>query len=333
VLPVYGCLSQDESSTSYIAKRNSLIESYIAYIGKLVLDSVREMVVQSEPKAGVNKKFGISKIYQWICFNFKKRQRYFLNRWSLAWRWKGGKWNVIEKETNCIEADPFLVEQNGVIYCFYEKMKRGAKGSIYMRLFSGSYWSKETEVLREDFHLSYPVVWKENQMWYMMPESAENGDLRLYKCIQFPFVWEYQNSLLSGMKLFDTTPLVTESGSWLLTNRSFPGLSSFNDELFLIPFSNLQKINKMDFPLLPLIADVRKARCGGRLLHKKLSWIRFGQENAPYYGRNLRAFCIELSVPEYYKETETDWDLNINDFKGTHTYSSVGEMEMIDVLL
>lgn len=46
------------------------------------------------------------------------------------------------------------------------------------------------EVLNENFHLSYPNVFEYDGSIYMLPETFESNQLRLYKCVSFPYKWE-----------------------------------------------------------------------------------------------------------------------------------------------
>ena len=44
-------------------------------------------------------------------------------------------------------------------------------------------------VLEENFHLSFPFVFEDSGNLYMIPETAENQQIRLYECISFPEKW------------------------------------------------------------------------------------------------------------------------------------------------
>ena len=47
-------------------------------------------------------------------------------------------------------------------------------------------------VLEEDFHLSFPFVFKDGDDIYMVPESSKNSDIRLYKSVDFPLKWKFE---------------------------------------------------------------------------------------------------------------------------------------------
>ena len=43
------------------------------------------------------------------------------------------------------------------------------------------HWSEPVIVLQEPFHLSFPLVFEEDDQVYMIPESEENDSIRLYR--------------------------------------------------------------------------------------------------------------------------------------------------------
>ena len=51
-------------------------------------------------------------------------------------------------------------------------------------------FSKFKNVLVEEFHLSYPVIFDFDGRKYMMPEANESNQLLLYECEQFPYKWK-----------------------------------------------------------------------------------------------------------------------------------------------
>ena len=45
--------------------------------------------------------------------------------------------------------------------------------------------STPTPVLNKDYHLAYPFLFEDNNDYYLIPESAENNKISLYKCVSF----------------------------------------------------------------------------------------------------------------------------------------------------
>ena len=88
-------------------------------------------------------------------------------------------------------------------------------------------------VLEEDFHLSFPFIFKENSEIYMVPESSKNCDIRLYKCLEFPYKWQLEKVLMNNVSAADTM-LIKQQDTWfMLTNICSAGLGDHNSELHI----------------------------------------------------------------------------------------------------
>ena len=91
---------------------------------------------------------------------------------------------IIDINPTIIVADPFLFVHKGILFLFYERKKLSSPGEIMMTCTKDlESWSKPIVVLKENFHLSYPFVFQDNGRIYMVPESGEDGSIRLYESI------------------------------------------------------------------------------------------------------------------------------------------------------
>ena len=103
-------------------------------------------------------------------------------------------------------ADSFVFENNGKCYLFMEIMGRnGSKGTLGVTEFRCGKFSEVIEVLREPFHLSYPNVFKYQNKIYMIPETNESNQIRLYECIDFPYKWKLNKVLYESVQLVDSS--------------------------------------------------------------------------------------------------------------------------------
>ena len=50
-------------------------------------------------------------------------------------------------------------------------------------------------VLIEDYHLSFPSVFKYNNEWFMIPESYQDNHIKLYKSTSFPYKWDFVKNI------------------------------------------------------------------------------------------------------------------------------------------
>jgi len=89
-------------------------------------------------------------------------------------------------------ADPFLFDYGKNTFLFYEvydRIKR--KGLIgYSIIDSEGIITEPQIVLEEKHHLSFPYVFEYKGGIYMMPESADDLSISVYRAIHFPDKWE-----------------------------------------------------------------------------------------------------------------------------------------------
>src|SRR5690606_5384936 len=92
------------------------------------------------------------------------------------------KWLDQQTEGNSqFLADPFLFIENDVHYIFFEHQAEGNANIGLIVSLDGISYSYEGNVLDEEFHLSFPQVFKYREDFYMLPESKQAGSILLYK--------------------------------------------------------------------------------------------------------------------------------------------------------
>eukprot|EP00124_Ichthyophonus_hoferi_P003791 Ihof_evm6s354 gene=Ihof_evmTU6s354 len=72
----------------------------------------------------------------------------------------------------------------------------------------GRLWRYEKTVIKESFHLSYPFIFEHQNETWMIPETGDNRDVRLYKSHDFPYDWQLEKVLLSGKAFRDCSPIL-----------------------------------------------------------------------------------------------------------------------------
>ena len=114
-------------------------------------------------------------------------------------------------------ADPFIIKHEGKSYIFFENFYRGKGklqvGTIHEDLTIGDI----RDVLDEKIHLSYPFVFCISQQWYLIPESHQAKEIRVYKALEFPYVWVLDRVLLSGIDALDSTLFKYNGSNYLIT--------------------------------------------------------------------------------------------------------------------
>ena len=200
-------------------------------------------------------------------------------------------------------ADPFLIKENSKWYLFFEVMNsKTKKGEIgFATSENGWDWTYERIVISESFHLSYPYVFKNNNSFYMIPETTKANSVRLYKAVEFPHNWKFVTKLLNGYHV-DPSIFKTDELWFLLTEtKKYPygTLSLFFAENLTGPWK--------EHPKSPIIKDDHsRARPAGRVITLNENKIRFSQDSTKNYGDSIKAFKITKITEDDYEEKEID---------------------------
>lgn len=159
-----------------------------------------------------------------------------------------------------IKADPFLFEYNNAIYLFYEEKYKNGKGYIVCTWTSDlKNWSQPVVVLKEPFHLSFPYVFKINDKIYMLPESNESNELRLYECVDFPYKWKLNKIIFDNGKYVDSSIICKGDIYYLFTTHKTE--NSFYHELYYC--NDLLSDKWIKHPQSPISNNPKFARNGG----------------------------------------------------------------------
>ena len=195
-------------------------------------------------------------------------------------------------------ADPFLICESDTYYMFFEVDNAGNnQGDIGLAISKdGGNWSYSQIVLDERFHLSYPCVFKWQDEYYMIPESAEIQAVRLYKAEQFPYRWSFVKTLLEGMDFVDNTIFYYGESWWLFTETG-------NDDTLRLYYAATPLGPWTEHPKSPVIqGDANIARPGGMVIVFDNRIVRYAQDCVPYYGNQVWAFEIVTLTKEFYEE-------------------------------
>jgi hypothetical protein len=227
-------------------------------------------------------------------------------------------------------ADPFLIKHLDKPWVFFEDYDYSTqKGAIVCaEVIEDGRLSKTIPALERPYHLSYPCVFYDRGALYMIPESLANGTVDLYRCLRFPDVWEPVKTLLHAPAV-DTTVWIEDGKYWFfvtLQERRAAGL-----QLWLF-HSNALDGEWISHPWNPISTDVRSSRGGGAIYRRDGELIRPSQDCSGNYGRRFDLNEITVLNTAEYRErpcasVEAD---GLRDMVGTHTYTRLDHIEMID---
>ena len=142
-------------------------------------------------------------------------------------------------------------------------------------------------ILDEKFHLSFPFVFSFNNKYYLIPDSSENKDLRLYECVKFPFKWKLKKIIFRNIRTTDTLVFKLKNHWIMMTNSNPSRLGDLDSELFSFysdnPINGTWKQIDLDF-------NDKKSfifRNGGLILDNN-KVLRVSQDfNFNDYGNNI----------------------------------------------
>jgi hypothetical protein len=181
-------------------------------------------------------------------------------------------------------------------------------------------------VLEQKYHLSYPFVFEDNGDIFLVPESADNGTVDLYRATSFPYQWEYVKTILDAPGL-DTTIMRRDGLYWMFTSVSEPRGASA--QLAVLFSSTLTGKYQFHYHT-PITADARHARGAGRIFEQEGVLIRPSQDSSGTYGRAIHfRKIIELTPKSYAEEPFVTLNAPAG-FAGLHTYNRAANVEAID---
>lgn len=206
-----------------------------------------------------------------------------------------------------IVADPFLFVHNNRLFLFYEKKRNYSPGVICMTSTEDLVnWSKPIVVLEEEFHLSYPFVFEDAGRVFLIPESSDVGDIRLYMAENDELSHFSFYKTLVSKDVVDTeigyadSSVFKKDGVYYLITSIEKGRNSRNNILCLFWADNLFG-PYTEHPCSPVCSSPRYGRNGGSFYEDDCgNLFRFAQDCENRYGDNIHVFQIKtLSTCDY----------------------------------
>ncbi len=236
---------------------------------------------------------------------------------------------VVESPKGRFYADPFLTEYEGKPWLYFEDFDYTTElGKISCAEIIGGKLSNPITAIERPYHLSYPCLFRDGDHLYMIPETASNDTIELYRCIRFPNVWKLEKELFRG-RAVDTAIWIDDGIYWFfVTIQEHRG---FAMQLWLLSSESLTGKWK-SHPSNPISTDVRNCRGADAIFSYMGKLYRPSQDCSGHYGSSFTLNeIIELST-ESYRESPTvtvgaEW---ASGSVGTHTYAFTAGVEVVD---
>lgn len=264
---------------------------------------------------------------QWVLL-FSLRDRFSSSLW---------RYEKILPPRDRFWADPHVIQRDGRYYVYIEEYlyatQRGHISLIEMD--EEGNWTQPVAVLERPYHLSYPFVFEYEGELYMIPETASNRTIELYRCVEFPHRWEFQRNLMENVYAVDATLLERDGRWWLFANlREIDGASSW-DELFVFHAEDFRTAAWTAHPRNPVVSDCKRSRPAGAFFEIDGRLYRPSQNCSVRYGYGFNFSEVNVLTETEYEESvvttvEPDWE---RDLRGTHTFNAAGRLHLSDAYL
>ena len=244
--------------------------------------------------------------------------------WAVGYRERGGdKYNIIPIDSGWI-ADPFLLEYQNEHYLFAEYVS-GKKGEIAYYRFINNKPVFQKVIISENYHLSYPCVFTHGADVYIIPESADNHSIDLYKAVSFPDRWEKVSQLAEGI-YYDTTYVNYKGKDYLITYSPKKGIFELEVLKFDVDSGKAEKLAELQY-------KENIGRPAGRVYLENGELIRPAQDCSRKYGESLLFYRVDgLEAGEFSEALGKTISANEADssFQRIHTYNRDSKYETVD---
>jgi hypothetical protein len=260
--------------------------------------------------------------------------------WGVAYQQKSWRNTTLHKSirinppTGHFLADPFVVSKSSKDFCFVEDFDFSCgKGRISVYELFKDKAVLSGIALEEDFHLSFPFIFEYDGRVFMVPETHEARQIRLYESVEFPLVWQFVHPLMVEISAADTMIFEHSDLWWLFTNIDSCGGNDHSSELHIYyseegPLTKNWKPHRRN----PVFTEPSKARNGG-ILHEGGKIFRVSQVYGfNRYGIGCRVHEIQrLTTSEYYESEICEIKPHFfNSINGIHHFHSNGKWTIFD---
>ena len=261
--------------------------------------------------------------------------------WQIAYRKRTDKSDFYEDSFIKIPntdrywfADPMLFADNGNTYLFVEAFdKKTYKGNIGFFTIQNNKVSDFELLIDNNFHMSYPMVWRSEQNeYFMIPESEENGTVDLYQSEAFPRRWKRLKTLVAGVHYADTTLLDLNGKKYLFTYHD----KKVSWELLIYEFDAKSKSVSL---IQTLSYDKNACRPAGKFfIDEKGRLCRPVQNCQKGYGNGIFIYEVKFDGEKFSEQVISEFDnskIKIDGVCGVdnfHTYTMTDEYEVIDFI-
>jgi hypothetical protein len=241
-------------------------------------------------------------------------------------------WLPIKHSLNFI-ADPFIIKnKQGKLFVLYEDFSAEQNGYIAIKELDEQFNTvSEKTLLKTNTHLSYPFIFEEAGVTYIIPETQQTNNLIAYPFNIDNLTIEKGISILSNTSILDATFLKHDNKYWIFA--SVGDGKNFNNQLNIY-YANSLFGNYLPHQNNPVKNNLDGSRPAGAIIQIDGIYYRPAQNCKAYYGQAITINKIKTLTTTHFEE-EVHCVLSANTFNyftdGVHTINSIkNEIVVID---
>ena len=210
-----------------------------------------------------------------------------------------------QNDSTVFLADPFFIKEKDSFYLFFEHKKNKSNADIGLFTSSdGKEYQYRGTVLSQQFHLSYPQVFKYKNEFYMVPETKHANAILLYKAQRFPFNWKICDTLIDDVQLVDPSIYLSDSLNIIVA-------TDYQKNMYLYQADSLFGEWKLHKKPVALIGT--EARAGGRFFVDEKGLLLPVQNCTKGYGYGLSLYRFSFNGGSYSTRREKPLFLTANE--------------------
>lgn len=232
--------------------------------------------------------------------------------------------NIINTPKSYFLADPFWSKNCGTnkLYCeqFNFKTQKGVISEVEI---NEDYKLVNKKVLLElNTHLSFPFILEIDNSTYLIPENADNGNLKLWD------LKKMESKTLKKGNIVD--PVIFENnGIWYLFCSILDSTENKTCHLYFTRNKELQQWKT--HPCSPIQKTINGSRMAGSIIQSNEKLYRIAQNCEKEYGGGLSIYEItELSNTSYHEKFQKTI-YPPKGYKGIHTLNTFGNRTLVDL--
>lgn len=262
--------------------------------------------------------------------------RMYKEEFILHYKTGDGPTQTIKAPFGHYYADPFLIEENGILWAFFEDLNYFDDRAALSALPLIDPQGRTIPVLDPGVHTSFPFLFRHEGDLYMLPETGKNGRLELWRCSHFPAEWQRHRVILWDVNAADSVLFEHDGRFWLLTFLESPCPGGMYRYLAIFHSDDPVNGDWIAHPINEKGHDVTArggtGRNAGGVFHHEGRLLRAVQDSTAYYGEGMAFREIVTLTPEAFEErpAETPSGLEMSEGEGVHHLTRLGDTVIWD---